>query len=519
MKIYKVSYTHNMPNDAKYPCIALVKNKWDDFGFRTTFSIRFYEVKNKFIDLEYIKILDRNTEDTIIKNNLDELDDNFCSLGQSTNYYKKLADLPDATTKDILISLNDVVFNRKIHDEFSLLPGFHSSLLRESLAYKALIEGPAILENMVEEKKFSFKFRYAINGSTGPFSIDFNFKENEPLPYRTNVIIGKNGTGKTEILGMLGRVLSSGNKDFYSKHTDYEKPLFEKILAVSYSYFDDFEKPPLDDMKISYVYCGLIGNIDIQNHVYDTLEEEVKSLRFSKGNNLKRKLNELEILVKRQREHLNTSHQLKNKLKDSIKIIKKDQKLIESWKEILSSIFSEYDNSILNAILINPDSIKDFKISSGQNIILSIFSEVIANIGHESILLIDEPEIHLHPNAIANFMKMLNTLLEKFNSYAIISTHSPIIVQETPKEYVRVIEREYFTTAVRSLSRESFGEDLTEIIQEIFNVRSSESNYQSVFGRMVKEGLTFEEIESRFNMQLSIHAKGILLSQIPTKGE
>ena len=47
-------------------------------------------------------------------------------------------------------------------------------------------------------------------------------------------------------------------------------------------------------------------------------------------------------------------------------------------------------------------------------------------------LLFDEPELHLHQNATANTMRMFYRLLEEFNSYAIIATHSPLIIQEIP---------------------------------------------------------------------------------------
>lgn len=57
--------------------------------------------------------------------------------------------------------------------------------------------------------------------------------------------------------------------------------------------------------------------------------------------------------------------------------------------------------------------------SSGQQILICTITELIANIENESIILFDEPEIHLHPNAIANMVRMFYRLLDEFNSYAI----------------------------------------------------------------------------------------------------
>ena len=64
----------------------------------------------------------------------------------------------------------------------------------------------------------------------------------------------------------------------------------------------------------------------------------------------------------------------------------------------------------------------------GQYILLCTMTEVIATIEKESLLLFDEPELHLHPNAVANTLRMLYKLLEEYDSYAIFATHSPLIV-------------------------------------------------------------------------------------------
>lgn len=146
---------------------------------------------------------------------------------------------------------------------------------------------------------------------------------------------------------------------------------------------------------------------------------------------------------------------------------------------------------------------------------LHIFTQVIMSITEDSLLLIDEPEIHLHPNAISNFMRMLNKLLEKFNSFAIISTHSPIVLQEIPSRYVRVFDNnEFYDT---ELWDECFGENISKIIANVFNVRPDESNYKSFFLDKKEEGFTKEAVEELFDDNLSMNAE--LYLNLLYKGE
>jgi len=141
--------------------------------------------------------------------------------------------------------------------------------------------------------------------------------------------------------------------------------------------------------------------------------------------------------------------------------------------------------------------------------ILATMTDVIAKIEEDTLILYDEPEMHLHPNAIAKLIKMLYDLLEKFDSYAIISTHSPIILQQIPSEYVRVFERQGNYPIVKKLRLESFGENLTILTNEVFNIVETESNYKYWFKKLSKEH-TYDEIKSYFESELSFNAKVFL---------
>ena len=84
------------------------------------------------------------------------------------------------------------------------------------------------------------------------------------------------------------------------------------------------------------------------------------------------------------------------------------------------------------------------------------------------MILFDEPETHLHPNAISSLLNTIFRLVKRFESFCIIATHSPLIIQEIPARNIFIIERENNIAFVRELERESFGENLTVITQDIF---------------------------------------------------
>ena len=119
--------------------------------------------------------------------------------------------------------------------------------------------------------------------------------------------------------------------------------------------------------------------------------------------------------------------------------------------------------------------------------------------------MFDEPEIHLHPNAIANTMRMFYRLLEKFNSYAIIATHSPLIIQEIPSRYIRVLTRINNVLSIHIPDNECFGENITKITDDLFDVQSTESNYKSILKKMSKK-MTYEDILELFEGKLSFNA-------------
>ena len=490
---YREFYSKNK----KYKnCMVLYSNNWDDFYYKTLFNAWYYDNECKAYDIGKIKIYTKEYDypgndyeiikylaesfDAKIGNNENiefkisqQLNENFCSLGQSINYYINLKEnVPNY--KKILKRLNDIVTDDNLKKEFIAYDGVKVSLLRESSANKALEEASDYLKGEEKLNDLSFTLHYIAPYSSLYTDINFNFSKHEIFPYRINALIGKNGTGKTSLMTRLADLLSGFSDD---KDEDYkasfagERPKFEKIISISYSAFDSFKKKKYENSLYSYVYCGIQtenGNLSL-----DQLKENFKK-SFEKVKELGR---------------------------------------YEDWKSILSELLENKHEEIIEQIEIYlyKKNSKNFELSSGQQILISTITEVLSNIEKESIILFDEPEIHLHPNAISNVMRMFNKMLDKYDSYAIFATHSPIILQELLSESVIVLNRIEDDLISRKPTIECFGEGISTIILDIFDVSNSESNYRSIL-KLASEQMSELEVLEFFKGNLGLNARIYLKS-------
>jgi predicted ATPase len=499
MKFYVRAYREQIKEDLIYPCFILVSDNWDDYGFKTSFQLQYYNSRSERFIIGDLKIMDIELEDkegfTKLEKDFENLEDNFASLGTGIEYYEKLNILKkdyNIEVLKVLDSLNDLACMPGLLGTFENSNAYRHSLLREREAKTALQLGNSIINGKGKKFIIDFTFTTTLKDALTPHIVKFRFDKRRKLPLRTFVIIGKNGTGKTMFLSNLANALNySRTKDFTNvfnsskniKLKEYEigsfdnqlGPPFGKIIALSYSMFDTFRRPK-PSKRFSYVYCGLRN----QNDEIDKNE-----------------------LFKR---HI-----------ESLKTINKDHFKSEVWVKLLSKFVKLNDlgydiNDFYN--LKNIDEIEKsqtLNFSSGHSILIFTLTELIANISTNSLVLFDEPENHLHPNAIANLINSINELMIDFDSFAIISTHSPIVIQQIPSRNVYVFEREENTAYTRPLDIESFGENLTTISEHIFETNEIRDGYKTILKKLADEN-TIEHIIEMFDNKLSLNAKIYLSS-------
>lgn len=490
MKIYL-----NKKTKTKEKHLKLTTNSWDDYSYRSTFYLEFFDGE-AYSKIGELKIIDSNKDigDVRFESKTSQLAENFCSLGQSKRYYLNIRELGHEDEHKILKILNDCAYSNAVYNFFKNLEQFKSSAVRFSTAEQALIFAQDIYSRENNNQLtpcHSFKFRTKLKGFESEYNFKFNFfNQNESeIPSNINVIIGRNGTGKTQLLSDLAKTISGygfEDKDELIQSRDTKfidgNPNFGRVIVVSYSAFDNFEIPGKNESERQ--------KIKTQGHIYGYkycgLRERIKDDQY----------------------RLRNIHEISMNFKSAIKSLRASSKL-EDWTDCISHVISDPSFRHLKTENLQK-SFSNF--SSGQKIILSILTSIFEHIEDNSIVIIDEPETHLHPSLISAFMHSLRSILMLSNSFAIIATHSPVILQETPSKFVQVLKGSVKRPKVTSLDCESFGEEISTLTEDVFKVSFEESNFYSVLNDLSSKGYTATEIDNLFGNRLGLTARSFLRS-------
>jgi energy-coupling factor transporter ATP-binding protein EcfA2 len=469
-------------NEKPNEYFVLIADNWDDYSHLTLFGLVFF-CNGKKTNLGTLKI--GCVKDPITFNCLpssfQSLGEGFFSLGQSIDYYNSMKELFGNRIQSVLYSLKDVSFFPEISEEYESLDVFRHSLIRRDEAERLLRVAKPLVYGRDLDNLYSFHYEFCPKYSDISVNIPFSFSSDGYLPRRIIAVIGKNGSGKTQLLTKLPQDIASGN----DKSLLPEKPMYSKVIAVSYSTFDNFELPKKTS-EFNYVYCGLRDEKgDIRS----------KQGQLQKFHNTWKKITKLERL--------------------------------EKWKNVISN-FIEADLIEL-FIKSSPDDSDSLyfdkpgfskareSLSSGQSIVLFVVSEIVANIRFDSLLLFDEPETHLHPNAISQLMNGITELVSEFESYCIIATHSPIIIQEMFSRDVLVISRDENVPSVKKIGIESFGENLSVITEEVFGNREVPKSYKKTIRKLVDSKKSYDEvlkIMKEGSLPLSLNIRLYIQSQV-----
>lgn len=491
--------------------LSLSSNNWDDYGYKTTLNAKIY-IKNQSISFDFsIKLLIENIDNTAIK--LDELckdgwdgifpipNTNYIALPSDIDFYQILiSKIGEESTVNLLNDLNDAGFNKNVyHNEISnrLIEqdAFKTSLLRESGANKAYLDGYLIFKNIhAEIRNFQLNI---LTKKGGVNKIPFKFESNL-LPYDINVIIGPNGIGKSHCLKSLVEYwlqIGMGEQRLLekNKHTPFdERPNISKLVLVSYSPFEEFsldlEKDNLQDKK-AYQYFGFrqmrdngtIGisrNLPALNSSESLLEMISDDKKYQFIENRINKLNSFDSALKSAISY--DYCVLRLSPEDNSSYLGKDIVIIDGEKYLPAVNivkWADHLDLIRDSILLNDGVIfvKDGKIvnlSSGQRLFVYIAINVVGAMKENSLIVIDEPELFLHPNLEIEFIGLLKKLLKSFRSKAILATHSLSITREVPSKCVHIFRYKDDEFEIVPPPFETFGGNVQRISSYVFGDKS-----------------------------------------------
>lgn len=483
----------------------LDKNNWDDWGYKTSFDLYYYNENNEFENIGSVKIANKNVSKgpTIIPLSFSKLDTDFFSLGTEKVFYENLNNLQENVRDFILTALNDIASSEEIFADVINYDVTTTSLLRgisvdEVIGeFRSLANGDAVLS----EYRFQYNFpNTKINIPPRP-PINFNVIPNNIPITNIHVLIGSNGVGKTfHLNNMIDSLLNNSKSNSkYGHFTDVTESdeIFANLVSVSFSAFDDRDPPTERNDKsksINYSYIGLKrANSDKNSAPKSTTilkNEFVKSLEsILKGAKWRR-------------------------LKSALLILSSDP------------VFSQFnfvegiENYNFTKIEVNIDKEIGnlFKsLSSGHKIVLLTIVRLVDTVEERSLVLLDEPETHLHPPLLSAFMKALSNLLRQRNAVAIIATHSPVVLQEVPKSCVWKFSRSGSYSKAERLSLESYGENLGALTREVFGFEVTDSGFHKLVSDVVNDSYSYKEVYEKFNGELGLEAQSIIRALLNTR--
>jgi len=118
--------------------------------------------------------------------------------------------------------------------------------------------------------------------------------------------------------------------------------------------------------------------------------------------------------------------------------------------------------------------------SSGEVNFLTSFIRVIPSLSDNSLILIDEPEISLHPNWQLQYIEKIKELLLGYKGcHVIIATHSPYIVADTNPDncWVSQYSIENSLQSSELLPTTPYGWSVENILYNVFNVSTYRNYY------------------------------------------
>jgi hypothetical protein len=153
------------------------------------------------------------------------------------------------------------------------------------------------------------------------------------------------------------------------------------------------------------------------------------------------------------------------------------------------------------------DRMRARNLSSGEVALMRFAAQAIGSLRRGTIFLFDEPETHLHPHYISQFMEMLDLLLEQSGSIALIAKHSAYVVREVPARRVRMITRdpEDDTIMIDPPTMQTFGASIDTISQFVFGDIGPKHRFQRVLEQYIGDNpeATLRQIRRRFAADLN----------------
>lgn len=517
------------------------RGNFNDFGYITKVKIRITTLQRDLLlegffgnpNLSYSEngkyYLNNLTEtqqytyEEIIKSNKNNDNLIFFTMLKDLGNYRSLVESfgPEIAT-DICVALNDVTIEKQGKENKSLRAlminsdVFNKSFIRNTESFIAFKNAYSILQGLDKENSNIISNNISIDFKDDLPSINFNFLHESELPRRVSLIIGENGVGKSRILNRIISESIKGGGGIFTLSDDKikERISINRILAFTPTNESRVSLPSDKSKRNRMWYKNFLMNRTSRRRVGDSTNDIIVTLIRTDEVILNKK--RFDIFI----ETISKVHNFENIV---LPLTNNNLKFV-SLKDI-GNFGEEASLSIFSSIKPLADPLrlidgKAYELSSGEISFIRFCAQACTYIENGSLLLLDEPETHLHPNFISSFFSLLDYLLKKTHSIAIIATHSVYFVREVFKEQVTVIKRndnqsiEYLKPRINT-----FGADIGTISYFVFGEDEPSQTLDEVKGNILNKYTSWEVVYNKFKDDLSINTLTSIRKEMTEGGD
>lgn len=516
------------PEHGNYIKIVPSRGDWNDFGYlsKVDISIFIKEYHHEISLKGYIGFL--NSEDK--KNGKTELirrvennegsnssfqgfNDYFVMLQDMNDYRMLVSNFGVNESKKILDFINDVLSRKSDANAESFRKKaintdiFKKSFIRESESYFTFKNAETMLSGVQYEELGNLsqhlKISYVNKINEEKVSYTFNFDHDHDLPKRISIIIGENGVGKSQTLREIAMAAIKGNNNLVAV-VDPENDSVEERIQISrliaFSPTNESNSSfPTDKRKRSLIWYKRLTLNRVAKSAFN-LNDFIVQLARNKG--IIGYNNRWNIFIKALNV-LNGNNDLVIRCSGDNSPFIKLNEINSRGEEARLSLYPEVHLSGEPLRLINGEC---YPLSSGEISFIKFCVQVCLYIENGTLLLIDEPETHLHPSFINKFMALLDNLLEMTGSSAIIATHSVYLVREVFKEQVTILKRRDDGVVVSEKPRLStFGANIGNISYFVFGESEPTQILKKVRENIKRKNMTWDDVVARYSDDLSVN--------------
>jgi predicted ATP-dependent endonuclease of OLD family len=180
------------------------------------------------------------------------------------------------------------------------------------------------------------------------------------------------------------------------------------------------------------------------------------------------------------------------------------EEMHSEWFKTVKFLDSENVNLGLRLFFQKNGSLIDMRdMSSGEQTMFARFFPLIVDMEDNCIVIIDEPEVHLHPTWIQHYIYTLVELFSEYNSHIILATHSPLIISDIPKECIVAFKyTNNEKTAVTQLDPydTTLGSDPSIILREVFQLGETMGRFTKKIHEKILQLAENNEIEEALEL-------------------